>query len=158
MEVARFMPTHPLRAPDRKNFIAGKSCHNQAFVLRLVFLQRINADLDLFCSAWDNHPIRTANNGTPDQLFIIGQLSYDPNSNIPEIVTDSYGIDFEGPASSEISENRIDTVPLYDILDETDLQQVLQEIDFVAPSDSFGIDIYIRTLKLVKNILCTEEQ
>ena len=97
------MPTHPLRAPDRKNFIAGKSCHNQAFVLRLVFVQRINADLDLFCSAWDNHPIRTANNGTPDQLFIIGQLSYDPNSNIPEIVTDSYGIDFECPASSRKS-------------------------------------------------------
>ena len=58
----------------------------------------------------------------------------------------------------QVPENRIDTVPLYDILDETDLQQVLQEIDFVAPSDSFGIDIYIRTLKLVKNILCTEEQ
>ena len=122
-----------------------------------MFLPRINADLDLFCSAWDNHPIRIANNRTPNQLFIIGQL-YDPNSNIPEIVTDSYGIDFEGPASSEISENRIDTVPVDDILDETDLQQVLQEIDFVAPSDSFGIDIYIRTLKLVKNILCTEEQ
>ena len=31
------------------------------FVLRLVFLPRINADLDLFCSAWDNHLIRTAN-------------------------------------------------------------------------------------------------
>ena len=122
-----------------------------------MFLPRINADLDLFCSAWDNHPIRIANNRTPNQLFIIGQL-YDPNSNIPEIVTDSYGIDFEGPASSEISENRIDTVPLDDILDETDLQQVLQEIDFAAPSDSFGIDIYIRTLKLVENILCTEEQ
>ena len=123
----------------------------------MVFLPRINADLDLFCSAWDNHPIRIANNRTLNQLFIIGQL-YDPNSNIPEIVTDSYGIDFEGPASSEISENRIDTVPVDDILDETDLQPVLQEIDFVAPSDSFGIDIYIRTLKLVENILCTEEQ
>ena len=123
----------------------------------MVFLPRINADLDLFCSAWDNHPIRIANNRTPNQLFIIGQL-YDPNSNIPEIVTDSYGIDFESPASTEISENRIDTVPVDDILDETDLQPVLQEIDFVAPSDSFGIDIYIRTLKLVENILCTEEQ
>ena len=39
-----------------------------------------------------------------------------------------------------------------DILDETDLQQLLQEIYFVAPSDSFGIDTYIRTLKIVGNI------
>ena len=128
------------------------------FVLRLVFLPRINADLDLFCSAWDNHPVRTVNNRTHNQLFIIGQLSYDLNDNVPEIVTDSYGVDFEGPASSEISENQIDTVSVDDVLDETDLQQVLQEIDFVAPSDSFGIDTYIRTLELVDNILCTEEQ
>ena len=49
-------------------------------------------------------------------------------------------------------------IKLTHILDETDLQQVLQEIDFVASSDSFGIDTYIRTLKLVENILCTEEQ
>ena len=60
--------------------------------------------------------------------------------------------------SSEISENQIDTFPVDDILEETDLQQVLEEIDFVCHSDSFGIDTYIRTLELVENILCTEEQ
>ena len=37
-----------------------------------------------------------------------------------------------------------------DILDVTDLQQLLQEIYFAAPSDSFGIDTYIRTLEIVE--------
>ena len=45
-----------------------------------------------------------------------------------------------------------------DILDETDLQQLLQEIYFAAPSDSFGIDTYIRTLEIVENIFCTKKQ
>ena len=45
-----------------------------------------------------------------------------------------------------------------DILDETDLQQLLQEIYFAAPSDSFGIDTYIRTLEIVENIFYTKNQ
>ena len=40
--------------------------------LHTVFLPRIQSHLDIFREAWCNHPIRTAHNRTPHQLWILG--------------------------------------------------------------------------------------
>ena len=40
--------------------------------LHSVFLPRIQSHLDIFCEAWCNHPICTAYNRTPHQLWILG--------------------------------------------------------------------------------------
>lgn len=44
------------------------------FCLHLVFLPRVNAALKSFCNPWNNHSVSTANNMTPNQLFIRGAL------------------------------------------------------------------------------------
>ena len=44
------------------------------FSLQFVFIPRINAQLDLFASAWNNHPIRTENGLSPLQLWTRGLL------------------------------------------------------------------------------------
>lgn len=44
------------------------------FCLHYVFKARINQHLKWFSTGWDNHPIRTAGNRTPHQLWIIGSL------------------------------------------------------------------------------------
>ena len=44
------------------------------FCLHYVFKARINQHLKWFSTGWDNHPIRTAGNRTPNQLWIIGSL------------------------------------------------------------------------------------
>lgn len=44
------------------------------FCLHYVFQPRINQHLERFSNGWDNHPIRTARNRTPNQLWISGLL------------------------------------------------------------------------------------
>ena len=44
------------------------------FCLHFIFKPRINAHLDNFIQSWNNHPIRTAGNMTPNQLWISGLI------------------------------------------------------------------------------------
>lgn len=55
------------------------------FCCHYVFLPRIQASLDVFSDAWDNHPIRTEQNLTPNQLWQVGQALNpvtDPDSEV----------------------------------------------------------------------------
>ena len=67
------------------------------FVLHLVFIPRINKSLLAFRQGWDNHPIRTANNYTPNQLWFSGSLTYRPSQPEISVVDEHYGVDWEGP-------------------------------------------------------------
>ena len=42
------------------------------WALHFIYLSKIQSQLDLFRDAWCNHPIRTAHNRTPNQLWILG--------------------------------------------------------------------------------------
>ena len=44
------------------------------YCLRFVYLKRINKSLDCFVESWNNHPVASARNMTPNQLFIQGAL------------------------------------------------------------------------------------
>ena len=44
------------------------------FSLHYVFLPRINQHLRIFASCWNDHPIRTVRNKTPNQLWIMGSI------------------------------------------------------------------------------------
>ncbi len=53
------------------------NCLNEVdlFCLHQTFLPRINSALDKFVESWNNHPMSTANNLTPNQQFIQGALA-----------------------------------------------------------------------------------
>ena len=53
---------------------------NHKLALKLVFLDKINKNLELFQIGWNNHKIRTANHRTPNQLWLGGMLA-NQNSN-----------------------------------------------------------------------------
>ncbi len=58
---------------EEENYL---DCLNEVdlFCLHCFFLPRINAALQSFIDSWNNHPISTARNRTPNQLFIEGAL------------------------------------------------------------------------------------
>ena len=66
-----------------------------------IFIPRINRSLKEFVNSWNNHPIRTAQHKSPQQLFTAGCLLLQ-NSQIPALdffhsFDDTYGIDPDGP-------------------------------------------------------------
>ncbi|XP_028400508.1 uncharacterized protein LOC114523698 isoform X2 [Dendronephthya gigantea] len=56
------------------------------FCLHFVFQPRINRQLQHFCNGWDNHPLRTEQNKTPNRLWINGL--FDMSSNITGELSD----------------------------------------------------------------------
>eukprot|EP00794_Sanderia_malayensis_P000833 gene833-125_t len=54
------------------------------FVLHFVFLPRIHRALQEFCQQWNSHPMSTAHNSSPEQLFISGTLG-NANTSLREI-------------------------------------------------------------------------
>ena len=56
------------------------------YCLHYVFLPRINHHIQQFADGWDNHPIRTERNATPNQLWILRLHMQCSN-------TDTFGLD-----------------------------------------------------------------
>ncbi|XP_057188903.1 uncharacterized protein LOC130553782 [Triplophysa rosa] len=69
------------------------------FCCHFVFLPRIQASLDDFSDGWDNHPMRTEQNLTPNQLWQVGQLQnpiMDPEIDVmPDIEWENSGYSLE---------------------------------------------------------------
>lgn len=57
------------------------------FCVHYVFLPRLKADLATFQEGWDNHPLRTEGNLTPNQLWVMGHMQnpYNNPENLEEV-------------------------------------------------------------------------
>lgn len=90
------------------------------FSLHFVFLPRINAQLDQFASAWNNHPIQTENGLSPLQLWTRGLLSAAPTYQAEIFdgmtVGDDHGVEGNNQGISSIDrEGVVVHVPEIDI-------------------------------------------
>lgn len=77
------------------------------FCVQYVFLPRIQADLNTFIKSWNDHPLRTERNRTPNQLWEIGLLQrpVDPPQNLEVLVIpdmDDAEIDHRGVQVPEL--------------------------------------------------------
>ena len=71
------------------------------WALHYVYLPRINRSPREFVNSWNNHPIRTVNHKSPQQLFTAGALLLQHSGltamDFFETVEDNYGVDPDGP-------------------------------------------------------------
>lgn len=67
------------------------------FALHYVFLSHIDQALQYFKHGWNSHPIRTAHNNSPQQIFTAGALLLQHSNltalDVFESVDDEYGVD-----------------------------------------------------------------
>ncbi|XP_054608008.2 uncharacterized protein [Nothobranchius furzeri] len=122
------------------------------FCCHYIFLSRIQASLDVFRDAWDNHPIRTEENMTPNQLWHLGQALNpvsDPGANgipTPEIEWEENGYMTEPhPGIS---------VPVLDSpLSDHEMLELQDNIIRCNIQTLLGVDTYLHTVQYVENLL-----
>ena len=54
------------------NYILDVDDEVHMFCLNYIFLPRINTSLKMFAAAWNNHPLSSEGNLSPNQLWIAG--------------------------------------------------------------------------------------
>ncbi|KAJ4942413.1 hypothetical protein JOQ06_012279 [Pogonophryne albipinna] len=122
------------------------------FCCHYVFLPRIQANLDVFTEAWANHPIRTEQNMTPNQLWQVGQALHpvaDPDPEgilIPEIQWEESGF-------SNQHHPGVNVPTLESPLSDPEMMLLQDTIDPLQESDCFGVDIYLETVQYVENLI-----
>ena len=117
------------------------------YCLHFIYLPRINSALESFVESWNNHPISTETNMTPNQLFVRGALEHNLTPQQPRNVqpgTASTGNVPLPQVSSAV------TVPLSHFTPCAALTaQVAQNIAPLASSDDFGYALYCETVDIV---------
>ncbi|CAM4373765.1 unnamed protein product [Leuciscus chuanchicus] len=120
------------------------------FCCHYVFLPRLQANLNVFREGWDNHPLRTEQNLSPNQLWVVGQME-NPIDN-PEEMNIPY-IDWE-ESGYIVDQHTVVNVPRFDSpLTPEQVEMLREHINPLQPSASNGMDIYLNTVQYVENLL-----
>jgi len=122
-------------------------------ILQFVFAPRINKHLIQFWEGWDNHPLSSSKNMTPNQIWIEGMLRYHRIVDFDESLDyELYGIDWNEDIGDE-SNDRAINVPVIEFDGSASISQYLYEnIDPLQSSREFGIDIYLNALDSISNL------
>ena len=126
------------------------------WALSYVYLPRINKSIREFTQSWNNHPIRTTNHKSPQQLFTAGLLLLQHSRlealDYFENIDDTYGIDPDGPLSPEEEIQGVEVPESSLYFSDRDLATLGQLVDPCGPSDDYGIDLYEQVLHFIMNL------
>lgn len=121
--------------------------------LHIVYVDLINKALDEFSLQWNNHPVSSESNFSPQQLWIGGMITQSSLSSTAvqdAIQPSDFGIEEDGPVP-ELQDNYLIEIPqsLIRLTDEQ-LQNIRREIQEIE--DNNGITQYITTLNLINSV------
>lgn len=117
------------------------------YCLHLVYLPRINSALESFINSWNNHPISTERNMTPNQLFVRGALEQNTTIQQPRNIQPNTAPTGNAPlphASNAVAVPRSYFTPCAALT-----MQVTQNVSPLALSDDFGYALYCEAVDIV---------
>ena len=140
------------------------NCDNAGhmYVLHYIYLPRINHVVASFISCWNNHPLRTANNWSPVQIWTNGMIDKRNNNirHIAEIQDESsqhatddlewHGMDWSAPSPMGDGLNTVDVFDVDSPLSHEQYRE-LRNLDPLSLSSCFGIDIFTAALETINN-------
>lgn len=125
------------------------------YALHFVFIPRISRALSEFMSGWNHHPIRTAHNKSPHQLFTAGALLLQHSGlaalDFFDDVDDTYGIDVDAPVPAQ-REHDVVVPEVATTLSSEHVSQLTRTVDPLKDSNEFGIDIYEEVLQFISSV------
>ena len=130
------------------------------FCLQRIYIPKINKSLSEFKEQFNHHPLRTAGNKSPYQLFIEGMIGNSTsthtavsnffNSAVDIRDIDVYGVDEDGPTPSPMEDGGvIVNSPSIHLQAEHELQFSRHISSF--NSDDFGVAQYVQGLDLLRS-------
>ncbi len=131
----------------------------QLMALHLVYLPLVNNALNAFVEQWNSHPVTSACNYTPIQLWVRG-LVVNRNtgySAVNDVLTDrqdvdNLGVEEDGPVPQEQSVNNVEVAEIpFDLTDEQ--ERVVLQIRQRFSTDTNGIACYLQVLQYLSSIL-----
>ncbi|XP_034023532.1 uncharacterized protein LOC117507858 [Thalassophryne amazonica] len=137
-----------LRSLEADGLLDPTNC-THLFCARFVFLPRIQADLDTFTDGWNNHPLRTEHNHTPNQLWET-EKSRSPDDPEEE--------QFEDWDVSDIVQNGLRVPDIFCPLDGKEVEELKQRFNPMAPSSCLGADIYCAIVGFVQGLVESRQQ
>ena len=128
------------------------------FALHFVFIPRIQKSLDEFKAQWNSHPVSTAENFSPEQLFISGMfannhalhIGEDQEPNNEDLGT---GLDTDSNAPLPIDDSDYDvSVPPIAVDLPQGANNVLQQAVESVHDDNHGRNVYSMCIELLADI------
>ena len=110
------------------------------YCLHHVFLPRINLSLKSFMESWNNHPISTEHNHTPNQLFVEGALQQNVSGTPP--LPSLAGTNL--PTSHDPVQ-----VPRSSFAPCAVLKREIYHVNVLRDSSDFGMDLYHEIVRIV---------
>ena len=135
------------------------------FCLHFVFIPRINAALDIFAQEWNNHPLRTVRNNTPQQLFYGGMIQNGirgVNYEIDMDDIDGYGVDWDGPVAEaeeeeqegyDIHAHQVVVIPPRCPLTNEEYLNLQTTVIPLYEDNKHGVDVFRMTREVVHDII-----
>ncbi|CAL8345286.1 unnamed protein product [Merluccius merluccius] len=125
------------------------------FCCHYVFIPRSQARLDEFRDGWDNHPLSTEGNRTPNQLWFLGQYhssedQVDEDLHIPPIDWEDSGLIPDPNCGVHVPESDYPLMP--EELAGLHAAGLHAAVDPLAPSTCMGVDIYMAAVQYMQNL------